>query len=528
LVHPRTSRQLSSAVDHFSFEIETADAEAVTNLNLTAPSSNPPVPPQTNMRRFLDAMRKRFPRERLYEDTPRILPYASDGLLLFSERPIAVVNPIDRDEVIDSVKICHEYGIPFVARGSGTSLSGGSLPIKEGIVIGLNRLNHILKVDPANRVATVEPGVINSAVTEAVRPHGLYFAPDPSSQTVCTIGGNLAFNSGGAHCLKYGMTSNHILGITAVLPDGKVVELGNQSLENAGPDGVGLYVGSEGLLGIALEIQLRLTPLPETFSTVLASYDSLEKAGDAVAAVIASGILPGAMEIMDKLTIEAVEAAAKAGYPLDAEALLLVELDGEAGAVASEFQVLKSVIEKSGADQIRIAGDDEERALIWKGRKSAFSAMGRLSPDYIVQDGVVPRSKLGYALKEISRMSAETGIRVANVFHAGDGNLHPLILFDNRETGAFDKAEALAGEILRLCLKLGGSITGEHGVGVEKKAYMPEMFTERDLDAFRRIRDSVDPKGISNRGKMLPGKEAPALNHTGPHPLEKAGIITRM
>ena len=477
---------------------------------------------------FTIALRKLFPRDRLYEDTPRILPYVSDGLTIFREFPRAVVTPVTREEVVAAVKLCHEFEVPFVARGSGTSLSGGSLPIKDGIVISLNRLNRILDIDPGNRTATVEPGVINSAVTNAARPHGLYFPPDPSSQTVCTIGGNLAFNSGGAHCLKYGMTSNHILGITAVLPDGEVVEMGNASLENAGPDGVGLFVGSEGLLGIALEVQLRLTPLPETFRTLLASYDSLEKAGTAVADVVKSGILPGAMEIMDKLSIKAVEESSNAGYPLDAEGLLLVELDGESGAVESEFQILKSVIEKSGADEVRIAQDDAERELIWKGRKSAFSAMGRLSPDYIVQDGVVPRSKLGYALKEISRLSKETGIRVANVFHAGDGNLHPLILFDNKEPGAFEKAHELAGNILRLCLRLGGSITGEHGVGVEKKSYMPEMFTETDLDAFRRIRDAIDPKNIANRGKMLPGDGAPSLTHTGPHPLEKAGIISRM
>lgn len=477
---------------------------------------------------FYSELRSIFPSDRLYEDAARITPYVSDGLTVFREEPKAVVMPINNDEVIKTLKLCHEFEIPFVARGSGTSLSGGSLPVSDGIVISLNRLNRILDLDPDNRIARVQPGVINSEISAAAAVHGLYFAPDPSSQTVCTIGGNLAFNSGGAHCLKYGMTSNHILGLTVALPDGIVAELGNDSLENTGPDCVGLFVGSEGLLGIALEIQVRLMPQPESFQTILASYDSLEAAGDAVAAVVASGILPGAMEIMDKLAIEAAEAAVSAGYPEDAEACLIVELDGEAAAVDADFQALSDTMKQTGAKEVRVAQNTEERLLIWKGRKSAFSAVGRLSPDYIVQDGVVPRSKLGQALKEISRFSSEAGLRVANVFHAGDGNLHPLILFDATEPDGLEKAEALAGRILRLCLELGGSITGEHGVGVEKLEYMPDMFSSTDLNAFDRLRRAIDPKEISNRGKMLPSKEAPALSSHGPHPLEKAGVIFRM
>lgn len=480
------------------------------------------------MSEFIAQLRKLFPADRLYEDDARLTPYVSDGLTVFRQKPAAVVMPISNEEIVETLKLCYEFEVPFVARGSGTSLSGGSMPIEEGIVISLNRLNRILELDPDNRTARVQPGVINSNISSAAAPHGLYFAPDPSSQTVCTIGGNLAFNSGGAHCLKYGMTSNHILGIKVALPDGEVVELGNDSLENAGPDCVGLFVGSEGLLGVALEIQIRLLPLPESYKTLLASYDSLEAAGEAVAKVVASGILPGAMEIMDKLAIEAAEAAVSAGYPDNAEALLIVELDGEAAAVEAEFVALSEAIKLTGAKEVRIAKDTAERMLIWKGRKSAFSAVGRLSPDYIVQDGVVPRSQLGVALKEISRLSAEAGLRVANVFHAGDGNLHPLILFDAKQPDGFEKAEALAGSILRLCLKLGGSITGEHGVGVEKLEYMPDMFSKTDLDAFNRLRRSIDPKEIANRGKMLPDKEAPALASHGPHPLEKAGVISRM
>ena len=477
---------------------------------------------------FIAHLRKLYPSSRLYEDDARLTPYISDGLTVFRQKPIAVVMPINNEEVVETLKICHELQVPFVARGSGTSLSGGSLPIDEGIVISLNQLNQIIELDPDNRTARVQPGVINSDISIAAAPHGLYFAPDPSSQTVCTIGGNLAFNSGGAHCLKYGMTSNHILGIKVALPDGEVVELGNDSLENAGPDCVGLFVGSEGLLGIALEIQIRLLAIPESYQTLLASYDSLEAAGEAVSVVVASGILPGAMEIMDKLAIEAAEAAVSAGYPKDAEALLIVELDGESAAVEAEFVALSDAVSKTGAKEVRIAEDNAERMLIWKGRKSAFSAVGRLSPDYIVQDGVVPRSRLGEALKEISRLSSEAGLRVANVFHAGDGNLHPLILFDAKQPDGLEKAEALAGKILRLCLKLGGSITGEHGVGVEKLEYMPDMFSKSDLDTFDRLRRSIDPNEISNRGKMLPGKEAPALAAHGPHPLEKAGVISRM
>ena len=477
---------------------------------------------------FLEKLRSLYPSERLYENEARLAPYVSDGLTVFRQKPAAVVMPIDSDEVVATLKLCHEYEVPFVARGSGTSLSGGSLPIEEGIVISLNRLNRILELNTDDRSALVQSGVINTHVSAAAAPHGLYFAPDPSSQSVCTIGGNLAFNSGGAHCLKYGMTSNHVLGAKVVLPNGEVIELGNDSLENVGPDSIGLFVGSEGLFGIALEIRIRLLPIPERFRTILASYDSLEAAGNAVAAVVACGILPGAMEIMDALAIEAAEAAVSAGYPKDAEALLIIELDGESAAVESEFAALSQAIESTQAKEIRVAQSAEERLLIWKGRKSAFSAVGRLSPDYIVQDGVVPRSKLGLALKEIARMSDKAGLRVANVFHAGDGNLHPLILFDGKLEGELERAEELAGEILRLCLELGGSITGEHGVGVEKKAFMPEMFSEDDLDAFIRIRQAIDPQEISNRGKMLPGSEAPALTSSGPHPLEKAGIISRM
>ena len=367
---------------------------------------------------------------------------------------------------------------------------------------------------------------MNLDVSKAAAPYGLYYAPDPSSQLICTIGGNVAFNSGGAHCLKYGMTANHVLSIKAVLPDGEVVQLGSESLEQVGPDLTGFFVGSEGLFGIALEITLRLLPKPELYRTVLAGYNSLQVAGDAVARVVASGLLPGAMEIMDRLAIEAAEASVNAGYP-DVAALLIVELEGEALQVEAEFAHLLQVIEESDATEVRVAADEADRARIWKGRKGAFSAVGRLSPDYIVQDGVVPRSHLGKALAHIEALSRQYDLRVANVFHAGDGNLHPLILYNGRQAGEFERAEALAGEILQMCIDLGGSITGEHGVGMEKLHYMPVMFSETDLTVMREIRQAIDVHELANRGKMLPAGEPPALVMHGAHPLEKQGIISR-
>jgi glycolate oxidase len=476
---------------------------------------------------WLTALSKLYPDDRILTSNAAITPYESDALTAYRARPAAVVIPETQAEVIETVRICHRHGVPFVARGSGTSLSGGSLPVQDGVLVTLNRLNRILRIDAEARVAVVEPGVINLDVTRAASPYGLYFAPDPSSQSVCTIGGNIAFNSGGAHCLKYGMTSNHVLGIKAVLPDGELVTLGSESMEGVGPDLVGLYVGCEGLFGVALEITLRLLTKPERFRTVLAAYHSLELAGEAVASVVASGLLPGAMEIMDRLAIQAAEAAVHAGYPLDAAALLIVELDGEAEQVEREFRRLLPIVESSGAYQVRVAQDDADRMRIWKGRKSAFSAVGRLSPDYIVNDGVVPRGKLGQALAHIERLSQKYGMRVANVFHAGDGNLHPLILYNGREAGAYERAEALAGEILDMCVAFGGSITGEHGVGMEKRAYLPLMFGPDDVETMQSIRKAIDPRGISNPGKMFPGGDAPSLTHAGPHPLEKAGIISR-
>jgi glycolate oxidase len=468
-----------------------------------------------------------IPGARLLTQPEQLAAYESDGLTAFRTRPLAVAIPESADEVIALVRFCHQEKLPFVARGSGTSLSGGSLPIPEGIVIALNRMNRILRLDPALRIAIVEPGVVNTQVSQASAPHGLHYSPDPSSQSICTIGGNIAFNSGGAHCLKYGMTANHVLGLRAVLATGEVVEWGGLSRETVGPDWCGLFTGNEGLFGIALEITLQLLPRPECFYTVLAGYSSLELAGNAVTAVIASGLLPGAMEIMDALALEAAKASVNAEYPAGCEAVLIVELEGPREVVALDSARLDSILESSSAIGIRPARNSAERLAIWKGRKNAFSAVGRLSPDFIVQDGVVPRQRLGEALRRIAEMSRAAGLRCANVFHAGDGNLHPLILFDGRQSGALERAEALAGEILRMCIEMGGSITGEHGVGVEKREFLAQMFGPDEIDCFQRLRAAFDPLGIANQGKMFPATGAPALQQHGLHPLEKAGLLSR-
>jgi len=446
---------------------------------------------------------------RLLTQPAQLATFGSDALTAFHQRPLAVALVESAAEVVEVVRACHHEGVPFVARGSGTSLSGGSLPVDGGLVIALNRLNRVLHVDPDARTAVVQPGVINLHVSQAAAQHYLAYAPDPSSQGVCSIGGNLALNSGGAHCLRHGMTSNHVLGVKVVLPDGEVVELGGACTEPIGPDWVGMFCGSEGLFGIAVEVTLRLVPIAESTRTSLAVYDSLEAAGDAVGGIVRAGLLPVAMEIMDALAMEAAEASVKPDYPKGA-ALLIVELEGERDVVALDAVKLDALLQRSGATQISSTEDPGARALIWKGRKSAFSAVGWLAPDYLVQDGVVPRTRLGEALAEIDRMSVETGIRVANVFHAGDGNLHPLILFDGREPGAVERAERLAGDILRLCVSLGGSITGEHGVGMEKRGYLSLMFSEDDLGLMRRVRNAVDPEELANRGKMLaPGAALP-------------------
>tara|TARA_R110002049_G_scaffold72490_6_gene187354 strand:+ start:30584 stop:32023 length:1440 start_codon:yes stop_codon:yes gene_type:complete len=475
----------------------------------------------------LDGLASIFPPARFIRDDAFRAAFESDGLTAFRAKPLGVVIPETNDEVIATVRWCHENSVPFVARGSGTSLSGGSMPVEDGIVIALNRLNKIIELDADERIAVVQSGVVNSDVSTAASPYGLYYAPDPSSQSICTIGGNVAFNSGGAHCLKYGMTANHVIGIKAVMATGDVVSMGGRSVESVGPDYTGIFCGSEGLFGVALEITLRLLPKPEQFHTVLVGYHSLQAAGDAVSAVIDSGLLPGALEIMDALAIKAAEAAVACGYPPGAEAVLIVELEGTQEKIAYEKQQLEEILAQTGPFAQRVAVDEADRLSIWKGRKSAFSAVGRLSPDFLVQDGVVPRKRLGEALIRIQQMSQEADIPVANVFHAGDGNLHPLIMFDGNVPGALHRAEALAGRLLRMCIEMGGSITGEHGVGMEKRDFLCDMFDEPTIALMHRLRHAFDPAGISNPGKMFPGKEAGSLSMQGLHPLEKAGVISR-
>jgi glycolate oxidase len=453
--------------------------------------------------------------------------FESDGVTALAALPRAVVMPISEEEIVEAVRWCFRHEIPWVARGSGTSLSGGSVPVADGLVIAINRMNRCLRIDPDQRIAVVQPGMINARLGRAAAAYGLHYAPDPSSMQVCSIGGNLAFNSGGAHCLKYGMTTNHILGCRVVLADGEVVTLGGESLEIEGPDTVGLFCGSEGTMGIATEITVRLVTPPETYHCVLAGYSSVEQAGEAVAAIIAAGLLPGAMEIMDALAMRAAREGVGATYPPGCEAVLIVELDGSAQSVAAERGTLDELIRSSGAGAIEVATSAAQRTAIWTGRKSVFSAVGRLSPDFIVQDGVVPRRRLAYALRRISEISTESGIPVANVFHAGDGNLHPLIMYDGRIEGALHRAEQVAAKIVRLCIELGGSITGEHGVGLEKRDFLDSMFDAASLDAMRRLREAMDPKTLANRGKMFPSGEGEPVGLYGLHPLEKSGTISR-
>jgi len=451
--------------------------------------------------------------------------YECDGLTNFRVLPEAVLLPTSTAQVQAILRLCHKEKIPFVARGSGTGLSGGALPVKGGIVISLARMNRILEIDIPNARVVVEPGVMNLSVTQAVASHGYFYAPDPSSQQVCSIGGNVAENSGGAHCLKYGFTTTHVLGLEVVLPDGSLVHLGGRTLDHPGYDLCGVFVGSEGTLGIATKIILRIVKRPEVVQTLLAAFHSTNEAGAAVSGIIAAGVLPAAVEMMDNLAIQAAEAAVHANYP-NCGGLLLVELDGPAAEVEHLMARVKEICTACAAWEIRLAQSDEERAIFWKGRKAAFAAVGRISPNYIVQDGVIPRTALPQVLSEIDRLSAEFGLRVANVFHAGDGNLHPLILYDRSIEGQEHKAEKLASRILELCVEAGGSITGEHGVGEEKKGFMSAMFAEPDLDTMQRVRCAFDPEQLSNPTKVFPRPRLCA-EKTGPyepHPLETSGV----
>jgi glycolate oxidase len=453
--------------------------------------------------------------------------YECDGLTGRRVVPALVALPATTEEVQAVVRICNEESLPFVARGAGTGLSGGALPVADGIVISLARMARVLEVDVERGLVVVEPGVANLDVTRAVAADGFYYAPDPSSQQVCTIGGNVAENSGGAHCLKYGFTANHVLAAEVVLPDGELVEL---SVWDEGPDLLGAFVGSEGTLGIATRLTLRVLRLPETVCTLLAGFADTDEAGRAVSGVVAAGILPAAIEMMDAITIAAAEAAVGADYPEGCGAILIVELDGPAAQVEDDLARVEAVCRAERAREIRIAADPADRVAVWRGRKAAFAAMGRISADYYVQDGVVPRTQLPAVLRRIAELSQEHGLRVGNVFHAGDGNLHPLVLYDGRVEGEAERAEELAQQILVACIDAGGSITGEHGVGSDKACAMPLMFGEDDLEAMRRLRRAFDPRGLANPGKLFP---TPRLcgEVPGPyraHPLEKAGLAERL
>ncbi|MFI8526076.1 FAD-linked oxidase C-terminal domain-containing protein [Promicromonospora sukumoe] len=465
--------------------------------------------------------------ERVITDRQRRRTYECDGLAAYRVIPGVVVLARDADDVAAAVRACAGHGVPFVARGSGTGLSGGALPHSEGVLVVMSQMRAIQEADVANQRAVVEPGVINLHLTAATSPDGYYFAPDPSSQSVCSIGGNVAENSGGAHCLKYGFTTNHVTGVDLVTPGGELVEIGGKAPDPPGYDLLGALVGSEGTLGIVTAATVRLTRLPQEVRTLLAAFRSMDDAGAATSAIIAAGVVPAAIEMMDALAIEAAEAAVHCGYPDGAGAVLVVELDGPAADVAGEFDDVVRLCEAAGAFEVRVAADDDERALIWKGRKSAFAAVGRISPDYIVQDGVIPRTALPQVLRQIAELGESAGVRVANVFHAGDGNLHPLVLFDGAVEGAVDRAEEVAGGILDLCLKHGGSITGEHGVGADKAKHMPRMFTADDLDTMQAVRCAFDPDGISNPGKVFPTPrlcgERPG-RHQGAHPLAESGV----
>jgi len=453
--------------------------------------------------------------------------YECDGLTGFRQVPALVVLPRDADEVAGAVKLCARYGMPFVARGAGTGLSGGAMPVADGVVISLQRLRRILEIDVENRRAVLEPGVFNLDISTAARPHRLYYAPDPSSQQVCTIGGNVAENSGGAHCLKYGFTTNHVLGADFVTAEGDVVRLGDAAPDSPGYDLLGAVVGSEGTLGVVTSTTVRLVRLPEEVRTLLVGFESTDQAGAATSAIISAGIVPAAIEMMDALAIEAAEAAVHCDYPAGAGAVLVIELDGALIEVEQEYADVERLCAENGAFEQRVATDPAERALIWKGRKSAFAAVGRISPDYIVQDGVIPRTALPEVLTAIAEISASSGVRVANVFHAGDGNLHPLVLFDDAVEGAGEAAEKVSGAILDLCIQHGGSITGEHGVGMDKAAYMPRMYTDEDLDTMQLVRCAFDPTNISNPGKIFPTPrlcgEIPGRRKAA-HPLQQAGI----
>jgi glycolate oxidase len=454
--------------------------------------------------RIVAVLRTIVPGEGVIAAEREMRPYESDGLTAYRQLPMVVVLPETTEQVAEILRYCHSEGIKVVPRGAGTSLSGGALPLADGVLLGMAKFNRIREIDFENRVVVAEPGVTNLAVTGAVAGAGFYYAPDPSSQIACTIGGNVAENSGGVHCLKYGMTTNNVLGCEIVLMTGEVLRLGGKHLDAAGYDLLGIINGSEGLLGVVTEVTVRILRKPETARAMLVGFPTSEDAGECVSRIIGAGIIPGGMEIMDGPAIAAAEEFAHAGYPLNVEALLIVELDGPAAEVEYLIERVNAIARDCRAVSCKASRSEDERELFWAGRKAAFPAVGRISPDYYCMDGTIPRAQLPLVLKRMKEMSAKYGLRVANVFHAGDGNLHPLILYDANVPGELEKTEEFGAEILKLCVSVGGVLTGEHGVGVEKRDLMPTMFTEIDLNQQQRVKCAFDAKGLLNPGKVFP------------------------
>jgi len=467
--------------------------------------------------------------EHCITDPGELHTYESDGLAGLRMRPLAVVLPATTQEVAAAVRVARRFGLPVVPRGAGTGLSGGALPVRDCVLVVMSRMNKILTVDLPNRRMRVQPGVINIDVTKAIAPHGYYYAPDPSSQSVCSIGGNIAENSGGAHCLKYGFTVNHVVAATVVLADGEIVEIGSAVVDPLGYDLIAAVVGSEGLVGIVTEAVVRILRAPELTRTLFATFPTTDEAGACVSAIVAAGIVPAAVEMMDSLAIEAIVRATGVDWPLDVGAALLMDVDGTRAEVEHTASAAVDIARRTGALEIRTPKDAAERLLMWKGRKSAFAAMGRISPNYYVADGVIPRSEISRVLREIADVAAREGLRVANVFHAGDGNLHPLVLYDARLPGEEHRAEIVGGDILKICIAHGGSITGEHGVGVDKAKYMGQLFSDDDLETMNYVRCTFDPERSFNPGKVFPTPrlcgDVPGRYHA--HPTELAGSAGR-
>jgi glycolate oxidase len=453
---------------------------------------------------IVNALRAIVPGEGVIVEQDEMRVYETDALTAYRQLPMIVVLPTTAEQVSKVLKYCSEMGVKVVPRGAGTSLSGGALPLVDGIILGLGKFNKILDIDYANRTVTAQPGVTNLGITNAVAHEGFYYAPDPSSQIACTIGGNIAENSGGVHCLKYGLTTNNVLGIEMVLMNGDIVRLGGKHLDSEGYDLLGIMTGSEGLLGVVTEVTVRILKKPETLRAVLIGFPSSETGGDCVAAIIAAGIIPGGMEMMDKPAIHAAEEFVHAGYPLDVEAILIVELDGPEAEVDHLIGEVEAIARKHGAVSVRVSSSEDERMVFWAGRKAAFPAVGRISPDYLCMDGTIPRKQLPLVLNRMTEMSERHGLRVANVFHAGDGNLHPLILYDANKPGELQAAEDFGADILKLCVEVGGVLTGEHGVGVEKRDLMGHQFTETDMNQQQRVKCAFDPGGLLNPGKVFP------------------------